>query len=90
MDLSAQGLRLSLSGNRRAFLKPRDLLPLCEFRIHSGLRIRCRARVCAYRLSQKPWRQTQLSLQLVDLDPNKHKLLARFIQQQLARARQAA
>ena len=90
LDLSAQGLRLSLSGDRRPFLKHRDILPLCEFKVHPGSRLRCRVEVCAFRLSQKPWRQTQVSLRFVDLADNKHRLLADFVLERSARARQVA
>lgn len=90
LDLSAQGLRLSLSGDRRAFLKNRDILPLCEFRVHPGLRLRCRVQVCGHGLSPKPWRQTQVSLRFVDLAPDKHRLLADFVEEQMTLPRKVA
>ena len=90
LDLSAQGLRLSLSGDRRAFLKHRDILPLCEFKVHAGLRLRCRVQVCGHGLNAKPWRQTQVSLRFVDLTPDKRRLLADFVEERMMHPSHAA
>jgi len=90
LDLSARGLRLSLSGDRRPFLKHRDILPLCEFKVRPGLRLRCRVQVCGHSLSTRPWRQTQVSLRFVDLSPDKRRLLADFVEEQMAQPRQVA
>jgi len=90
LDLSVQGLRLSLSGDRRPFLKHRDILPLCEFKVHPGLRLRCRVQVCGHSLNSKPWRQTQVSLRFVDLTPDKHRLLADFVEERMTHPSHAA
>ncbi|WP_347329493.1 flagellar brake protein [Marinimicrobium locisalis] len=79
LNISAGGMRLSLTGDWRPFLHHRDLLPLCEFTVAPGLKVRCRARVCAYQLSLRPWRQTRVSLAFEDLAPETRQALAQFV-----------
>ncbi len=90
LNVSAGGLRLGLTGDWRPFLHHRDILPLCEFTVAPGLRVRCRARVCAFNLSQRPWRQTRVSLAFVDLAPEMQSALAEFIEGKQTLAVEAA
>lgn len=90
LNLSAGGVRLAVTGDWRPFLRHRDTLPLCEFRVAPGLKIRCRAKVCAFNLSHKPWRQTRISLAFVELAPEQQKALALFVNQQLEGSAQVA
>lgn len=90
LNLSAGGLRLGVTGDWRPFLRRGELLPLCEFTAAPGLRIRCRARVCAFNISQRPWRQTRVSLAFVDLQPELQQSLVRFVEQHLASAPRVA
>ncbi len=90
LNISAGGVRLSLTGDWRPFLHHRDLLPLCEFTVAPGLRVRCRARVCAYQLSLRPWRQTRVSLAFEDLAPETRQGLAQFVLERQERTVAAA
>lgn len=89
-NLSAGGVRMSLSGDWRAVLTCGDILPLCAFTVAPGIRIRCRVRVCAFTLSQKPWRQTRISLAFVDLDSQSRDDLARFVEYTMSADREVA
>lgn len=84
LNLSAGGLRLGIPGDWRPFLRRGELSPLCEFTVEPGLRIRCRIRVCAFNISQRPWHQTRVSLAFVDLQPELQQSLAQFVEQNLA------
>ncbi len=90
LNVSAGGLRLGLTGDWRPFLHHRDILPLCEFTVAPGLRVRCRVKVCAFNLSHRPWRQTRVSLAFVDLAPETQRELATFINNKQALAAEAA
>lgn len=90
LNVSAGGLRLGLTGDWRPFLHHRDILPLCEFTVAPGLRVRCRVQVCAFNLSHRPWRQTRVSLAFVDLAPEVQSELAAFVGEKQALAVEAA
>ncbi|UZJ45704.1 flagellar brake protein [Marinimicrobium sp. C6131] len=90
LNLSAGGMRLGLTGDWRPFLHHRDILPLCEFTVAPGLKVRCRVRVCAFNLSHRPWRQTRVSLAFVDLAGETQAALAAFVVAQQSRALAAA
>ncbi|WP_024460457.1 flagellar brake protein [Marinimicrobium sp. LS-A18] len=90
LNLSAGGIRLGLTGDWRPFLHHRDILPLCEFTVAPGLKVRCRVRVCAFNLSQRPWRQTRVSLSFVDLPSETQNALAAFVINQQSRTLAAA
>ncbi len=78
-DLSAGGLSILVAGNLLAQIHHGLVLPLCEVNLGQGLHIRCRARVCAFRLCRSPYRGTRISLEFVDLPPMKQQQLSRFI-----------
>jgi c-di-GMP-binding flagellar brake protein YcgR len=78
-DISTGGLRLLVAGNMLAHLRHGALLPLCEVAINSDLQIRCRARICAFRMGRSPYRHTQISMEFVDLEEETRTLLARFL-----------
>ncbi|MDQ2075454.1 flagellar brake protein [Marinimicrobium sp. ABcell2] len=68
LNMSAGGLRVSLTGDWRTQLRHGEEIPLCEFTVAPGVSCRCRARVCAFQIQNRPWRQTQISLAFVGLD----------------------
>lgn len=78
-DISSGGLRLMVAGNLLAQLRHGALLPLCEVTLSDELQIRCRARVCAFRIGRSPYRHTQISLEFIDLEEGKRDALARFL-----------
>lgn len=78
-DLSAGGMRILVAGNLLSQIHHDTLLPLCEINLSRELQIRCRARVCAFRLCRAPYRSTQISLEFVDLPPSKQQQLQKFI-----------
>ncbi|WP_341938453.1 flagellar brake protein [Marinimicrobium sp. C2-29] len=88
-NLSAGGARLSLSGDWRPLLRKGEVLPLCAFTVAPGIRVRCRVRVCAFSLNQRPWRQTLVSLAFVDLDRQSREDLARFVAHRVTAQRHA-
>lgn len=90
LNISAGGVRLSLSGDWRARLRHGDILPLCEFKVCDQIRIRCRVRVCAYGLTHRPWRQTRLSLAFEDIHPSVQQALAVYIERSIATFAHAA
>lgn len=72
-DISAGGLRVNIAGNMLPHLRHGIQLPLCEFSLGDDLQVRCRARVCAFRITRSPYRCTQISLEFVDLpEPKRH------------------
>lgn len=79
-DISAGGLKANVAGNLLAQLRHGSVLPLLEFSL-GDLHIRCKARVCAFRICRAPYRCTQLSLEFIDLPLEKRKILGDFLQQ---------
>ncbi|WP_049629794.1 flagellar brake protein [Cellvibrio sp. pealriver] len=80
-DISAGGLRVMVAGNLIPYLRHGALLPLCEVNISDELQIRCRARICAFRIGRSPYRHTQISIKFVDLEEETRDSLARFLQE---------
>lgn len=78
-DISTGGLRLIVAGNMLAHLRHDALLPLCEVDISDELQIRCRARICAFRIGRSPYRHTQISLEFIDLEEETRAKLGRFL-----------
>lgn len=78
-DISAGGLRLMVGGNLLSQLRHGALLPLCEVTVSDDLQIRCRARICAFKIGRNPYRHTQISLEFVDLPEEKRAALAQFL-----------
>jgi c-di-GMP-binding flagellar brake protein YcgR len=79
MDISSGGLRASIPGNLLGQLRHGALLPLCELALSDELTIRCSARVRSFRLLRSPHRHTQISLEFVDLAPERVQQLQQFI-----------
>lgn len=79
LNISAGGLRLALAGNWLDHFRHGELLPLCELTPLAGIKIRCRARVCAFNISHNPRRQTEVSLAFRNLDPVVHQNLQDYI-----------
>lgn len=79
-DISTGGLRLQVPGNILAQLRHGALIPLCEVNLDKGLQLRCRARVCAFKINRAPFRSTHISLEFVDLDADKKQQLKQFFQ----------
>ncbi len=81
-DISEGGARLMIAGNLLSQLQHRAIMPLCEIHLTEKLHIRCRARICAYRLERTPYRHTQISVEFIDLADEKRIALGRFLRQQ--------
>lgn len=80
-DISTGGLRLLVAGNMLPHLRHGALLPLCEVDISDELQIRCRARICAFRMGRSPYRHTQISIEFIDLEEEIRAELARFLRE---------
>lgn len=78
-DISTGGLRLIVAGNILSHLRHGALLPLCEVDINDELQIRCRARICAFRIGRSPYRHTQISIEFIGLEEETSAMLARFL-----------
>lgn len=80
-DISTGGLRLLVAGNMLPHLRHGALLPMCEVDISEELQIRCRARICAFRMGRSPYRHTQISIEFIDLEEETRAKLARFLRE---------
>ena len=80
-DISTGGLRLMVAGNMLAHLRHGALLPMCEVDINEELQVRCRARICAFRMGRSPYRHTQISVEFIDLEEETRAALARFLRE---------
>ncbi len=78
-DISSGGLRLIVAGNLLPFLRHGAHLPLCEVNLTDDLQIRCKARICAFRMGRSPYRHTQISIEFLDLEEDKRAALTRFL-----------
>jgi hypothetical protein len=63
------------------YLRHGALLPLCEVDINDELHIRCRARICAFRMGRSPYRHTQISVEFIDMEEETRTALARFLRE---------
>lgn len=79
LDISSGGLRVSIPGNLLGQLRHGALVPLCELSLSDELNIRCAARVRSFRLLRSPHRNTQISLEFVDLPQERAQQLQQFI-----------
>ncbi len=80
-DISTGGLRLIVAGNMLPYLRHGALLPMCEVDISNELQIRCRARICAFRIGRSPYRHTQISVEFIDMEEETRAALARFLRE---------
>lgn len=78
-DISSGGLRIMVAGNLLPHLRHGAHLPLCEFSLGEELHIRCKARICAFRMGRSPYRHTQISIEFLDLEEEKRAALTRFL-----------
>jgi c-di-GMP-binding flagellar brake protein YcgR len=78
-DISSGGLRLMVAGNLLDQLRHGATLPLCEVNLSEDLQIRCRARICAFRIGRNPYRHTQISVEFLDLADEKRAALGKFL-----------
>lgn len=81
-DISVGGMRLMVAGNLLSQLRHDAVMPLCEINLTEDLQIRCRARICAFRVGRTPYRHTQISIEFIDLLEEKRIALGRFLCQQ--------
>lgn len=81
-DISVAGMRLMIAGNLLPHLRHGALMPLCEVNLSDELQIRCKARICAFRLGRNPYRHTQISIEFIDLAEEKRIALGRFLRAQ--------
>jgi len=79
LDLSNGGLKVSVPGNMLSQLRHGALLPLCELNLSNELTLRCSARVRAFRLLRSPHRNTQISLEFVDMPAEQQQYLQQFV-----------
>lgn len=78
-DLSLGGLRISVAGNLLGQLRHGALLPVCELNLSDELHIRCSARIRAYRMVRSPYRSTHISMEFIDMLPERQQQLQQFI-----------
>jgi c-di-GMP-binding flagellar brake protein YcgR len=81
-DISVGGMRLMVAGNLLPHLRHGALMPLCEVNLSDDLHIRCRARICAFRMGRSPYRHTQISIEFIDLEEDRRAALGRFLREQ--------
>jgi c-di-GMP-binding flagellar brake protein YcgR len=72
-DISTGGFSVTVSGNLLAQLRHGALLPVCEMTLDDQLHIRCKGRICAFRMQREPFRSTRICVQFVDL-PEKNRI----------------
>lgn len=82
-DISAGGIRITVAGNLLGQLRHGAILPLCEVSLDDTFQLRCRAKVCAFRMNRNPYRSTQISIEFIDLSDQKREKLTRFLRQML-------
>lgn len=78
-NISAGGMRLVIGGNVLDQLQRNTLLPECEFRFHDEFKVRCQARVKAFRFLRRPYRHTEISIEFTDLGPMQQQQLKQLI-----------
>jgi len=83
-DISSGGIRIQVAGNLLGQLRHGALLPLCEVSLPDTLQLRCRAKVCAFRMSRSPYRNTQISMEFVDLADHKRAELTQFLREMMS------
>jgi len=78
-NISAGGMRLTVGGNVLQQLNRGCILPVVEFKFNSDFQIRCQARVRAFRFCRRPYRQTQISIEFLDMGPQQRLQLQQFV-----------
>lgn len=81
-DISVGGMRIMVAGNLLPYLRHGATMPLCEVNLSDDLQVRCKARICAFRMGRSPYRHTQISLEFLDLQEDKRAALGRFLREQ--------
>lgn len=82
-DISVGGMRVMIAGNLLPHLRHGAMLPLCEVNLTDELQLRCKARICAFRLGRTPYRHTQISIEFIDIEEEKRAALEQFLCKQL-------
>ncbi len=67
LDISVGGFCVLVSGNLLGQLRHGALLPVCEITLDNQIQIRCKGRVCAFRMQREPTRGTRICVQFVEL-----------------------
>ena len=67
INISQGGMRLVIGGNVLDQLQKSAVLPACEFSLSDTCRVNCSARVLSYRFQRRPYRQTEVSIEFLDL-----------------------
>lgn len=80
-DISTGGIRITVAGNLLGQLRHGALLPLCEVTLQDSFQLRCRAKVCAFRMNRSPYRSTQISMEFIDLTDNKREELVQLLKE---------
>lgn len=78
-NISAGGMRLTVGGNVLQQLNRGCILPTVEFKFNNEFQIRCQARVRAFRFCRRPYRQTQISIEFMDMGPQQRLQLQQFV-----------
>lgn len=81
-DISVGGMRLMVAGNLLPYLRHGAIMPLCEVNLSDDLQLRCKARICAFRMGRSPYRHTQISIEFIELEEDKRTALGRFLRAQ--------
>jgi len=89
-NLSSGGMRLVLGGNLVNQLQRGSILPLCEFHFNSYFHIRCQAAVRSFRFLRSPYRQTQISVEFINIASYQRLQLQQFINAMQNASKQAA
>ncbi len=65
-NLSAGGMRLTIGGNIVDQLERNGHISLCEFELLHDIKIRCEAKVKAFRFCRRPYRHTEVSIEFMN------------------------
>lgn len=81
-DISLGGMGLMVAGNLLPYLRHGAIMPLCEVTLSDVLQIRCRGRICAFRVGRSPYRHTQISIEFIDLAEDQRAALGQLLREQ--------
>jgi c-di-GMP-binding flagellar brake protein YcgR len=78
-NLSAGGMRLSVGGNILEQLNRGSIMPACEFSLGNDLTVSCQARIKGFKFIGRPYRHTQISVEFIDLNPQRRLQVQQYI-----------
>ncbi len=78
-NLSAGGMRLSVGGNILEQLNRGSIMPACEFSLGNDLTVSCQARIKGFKFIGRPYRHTQISVEFLDLNPQRRLQVQQYI-----------